>query len=75
MMPVVVIAGSAGALVPLRRIIAALPDPCAGSVYVVIHIGFHPSVLPSLLKEVCRLPVAFAEDGGEVEAGHIYGLM
>jgi two-component system chemotaxis response regulator CheB len=72
MMPIVVIAGSTGALAPLRWIIAALPDPCAGAVFVVIHIGPNPSVLPSLLREVYHLPVVFAQNGTEIEAGHIY---
>ena len=72
MIPIVVIAGSAGALAPLRRIIAALPDPCMAAVFVVIHIGSNPSVLPSLLREVCHLPVEFAEDGAAIAAGHIY---
>jgi two-component system chemotaxis response regulator CheB len=72
MIPIVVIAGSAGALAPLRRIVATLPDPCAAAVFVVIHIGPNPSVLPSLLQKVCRLPVAFARNGTEIEGGHIY---
>jgi two-component system chemotaxis response regulator CheB len=72
MMAIVVIAGSAGALAPLRRIIAVLPEPCAAAVFVVIHIGPNPSVLPSLLQRVCRLPVEFAQDGAVIEAGHVY---
>lgn len=46
---VVVIAASAGGLDPLRRIIAALPVPCTAAVFVVMHIGPYPSVLPHLL--------------------------
>jgi two-component system chemotaxis response regulator CheB len=69
---IVVIAASAGGLEPLRRIIAALPVPCTASVFVVMHIGSHPSVLPSLLARAGALPAAFAEDGASIEAGHIY---
>jgi two-component system chemotaxis response regulator CheB len=67
---IVVIAGSAGGLVPLRRIVATLPVPCAAAIFVVMHIGSQRSMLPSLLKG----PIAgtFAQDGDLMQAGHIY---
>ena len=68
---VVVIGASAGGFEPLRRIIAALAVPCTASVYVVMHIGSKPSVLPSLLDRP-GLPAGFAQDGTLIEAGHIY---
>ena len=67
-----VIAASAGGLNPLRRIIAALPTPCAAAVFVVMHIGPHRSVLPCVLSGSGRLTAAFAQDGELIEGGHIY---
>jgi two-component system chemotaxis response regulator CheB len=67
---IVVIAASAGGLDPLRRIIAALPVPCSAAVFVVVHIGPHPSVLPTLLSG--QHAAIFGQDGALIEAGHIY---
>jgi two-component system, chemotaxis family, protein-glutamate methylesterase/glutaminase len=68
---IVVIAGSAGGLDPLRQIIAALPVPCSASVFVVMHIGPNRSVLPSLLTRP-GLPASFAKDYAPIEPGHVY---
>jgi two-component system chemotaxis response regulator CheB len=70
MIRIVVIAASAGGLQPLRRIIAALPVPCTAAIFVALHIGPHPSLLPSLLAG--RHPAAFARDLDLIEAGRIY---
>jgi two-component system chemotaxis response regulator CheB len=50
MIGIVVIAASAGGLAPLRQIIATLPVPWSAAVFVVMHIGPHPSMLPGLLS-------------------------
>jgi two-component system chemotaxis response regulator CheB len=68
---IIVIAGSAGGLKPLRHILAELPVPCAAAVFVVMHIGPYPSVLPLLLDRA-DFPAAFASDGDPIVAGHIY---
>lgn len=72
MISVVVIAASAGGFDPLRRIVAALPVPCPAAVFIVVHIGPHRSVLPSLLSSSGQHPATFAHDGAPIEAGHIY---
>jgi two-component system, chemotaxis family, protein-glutamate methylesterase/glutaminase len=72
MIGIVVIAASAGGLVPLRRIIAALPVPWSAAVFVVMHIGSHPSKLPGLLSSSGLWPASFARDGVLIEAGHVY---
>ena len=72
MVGIVVIAASAGGLGPLRSIIAALPAPCTAAVFVVVHIGSNPSILPCLLGHAGPLPAAFAHDGDAIEAGRIY---
>jgi CheB methylesterase len=56
----------------LRRIVAALPTPCLGSIFIVQNVGNRPSVLPSLLTSSSRLTAAFPADGTPIEAGHIY---
>ena len=63
MSAIVVIAGSAGALPALREISAALPASTKASVFVVMHIGRNPSILPTLLGQPGPLPAAFAKDG------------
>ena len=37
-----------------------------------MHIGRHPSHLPSLLQAAGALPATFADDGVFIKAGHIY---
>jgi two-component system, chemotaxis family, protein-glutamate methylesterase/glutaminase len=69
---IVVIAASAGGLIPLRRIIATLPVPWSAAVFVVMHIGPHPSKLPYLLSSSGLWPASFARDGVLIEAGHVY---
>jgi len=67
----VVIAASAGSVAPLRHIVATLPIPCLGSIFIVLHIGSRPSMLPSILGRG-GLPASFGQDGARIEAGHIY---
>ena len=69
---VVVIAASAGGLAPLRAIIKALRDGCKTSTFIVVHIGSHPSNLPSLLTFSGGPPASFAQDGEIIEGGRIY---
>ena len=71
MVRIVVIGASEGGHEPLRRVIAALPVPCAAAVFVVLHIGPHGSLLPSLLDRA-DIPTVFAHDGAAIQAGHIY---
>ena len=69
---IIVIGASSGGLKPLRRIIAALPIPCTASVFIVMHLGNHPSILPSVLAASTRLNVSFAKDGSPRQPGRIY---
>jgi two-component system chemotaxis response regulator CheB len=71
MSAIVLIAASAGGLDPLRRIVAKLREPCAASVFIVMHVGAQRSVLPSLLSRP-GIPASFAVDGASIEPGHIY---
>jgi two-component system chemotaxis response regulator CheB len=69
---IVVIAASAGGLDPLRRIMAAVPIPCAAAIFVVMHIGSQRSMLPCLLSDSGQLGATFAQDGALIQTGHIY---
>jgi two-component system, chemotaxis family, protein-glutamate methylesterase/glutaminase len=69
---IIVIGASSGGLNPLRRIIAALPIPCTASVFIVMHLGNHPSILPSVLAASTSLNVSFAKDGSPIQPGRIY---
>ena len=71
MHPIVVIGASEGGLKTLLHIFAALPASCAASVFVVMHIGSSPSILPSLLGHAGRT-VKFPQDSTLIEAGHVY---
>ena len=51
---------------------AALPFPCTAAIFVIMHIGSNPSILPELLASKGKHPVVFAQDGMLIEAGHIY---
>lgn len=69
---IVVVAVSTGGLSPLRRIIEALPRNCSASVFVAMHSGAFPSILPEILGWHGRINVSFAEDGALIEAAHVY---
>jgi two-component system, chemotaxis family, protein-glutamate methylesterase/glutaminase len=69
---IVVIGASAGGFGPVVQILAALPETCALTIFVVMHIGNRPSALPTVLGRAGRLPASFAEDGAAIESGRIY---
>jgi two-component system chemotaxis response regulator CheB len=69
---IVVIATSRGGLEPLREIVSALPANSTAAVFVVMHIGPHPSILPRLLQRADGPPASFAQDGAAIEPGRIY---
>lgn len=69
---IVVVGVSTGGLEPLRRIIEALPRECGASVFVVMHSGASPSILPQILGWHGRIEVSFAVDGALIEAAHVY---
>lgn len=67
----VVVGASAGGVVALRQLAAALPADFAAPMLVVQHIGANESVLPELIGSDCRLSVAHATDGEALRAGTI----
>ena len=69
---ITVIGSSAGGIAVLREIIAALPDDYAAAAFVVIHLAPEaPSVLPTLLNRISRIPVSVVESGARIRPGTV----
>jgi two-component system chemotaxis response regulator CheB len=70
---IIVIGGSAGALDPLRRMVAELPSELAASLFVVLHRpAYLDDMLRNLLSGSSKLPVRMPSDGEELESGTVY---
>jgi len=70
---IVVIGGSAGAIVALKKILRDLPAELAASIFVVIHTNpDNPSVLPEVLSRAGRLQANATPDGAPIHPGQIY---
>jgi two-component system, chemotaxis family, protein-glutamate methylesterase/glutaminase len=70
--PLVVIGGSAGAIRPLREVLAGLPAGLPATVCVVIHMpDDSPSALARVLARAGAMDATFADDGLPLEAGRI----
>lgn len=70
---VVVIAGSAGSLAPLKTIIGALPKETDAAYLVLVHRSAEPPfMLASILGQRARLPVDYAKSGKLLLAGRVY---
>lgn len=67
----VVIGTSTGGVDALRTLVGTLPAKFPAAVLVVMHVGHHDSILPSLLAGSTRLPVRHARDGDVLEPGRI----
>lgn len=72
MSKLIVIGASAGGVFALRRLAAGLSADLPVPVLVVLHVGTHPSVLPTLLSASGALPASHARDRQRMEPGHIY---
>lgn len=68
---IIVIGASTGGVEALRLLVAGLPSGLRPAVLVVMHIGAHDSILPSLLGRTSVLPVRQARHGDLVEAGRV----
>jgi two-component system chemotaxis response regulator CheB len=70
---IVAIASSAGGVEALSCVLSELPAAFPVPIVVVQHLApDHPSVLADILRRRCRLPVKQAEEGDQLEAGHVY---
>lgn len=71
--PVVATGASAGGVVALPEVLAALPPDYPAAVVIVQHLGAHfRSYLAAVLARGCRLPVRQAEDGDVLRPGVVY---
>lgn len=68
----IVVGASAGGVEALSRLAATLPADLNAAVFVVLHIGAHPSELPSLLAAAGPLPAKHADNDETVSMGRIY---
>ena len=70
---IVVIGGSAGALVPLRSIVSSFPEDLPATVFVVLHLAPDaPSFIPQILNRNGGLTARHPEDGERIEKGVVY---
>lgn len=70
---VVAIAASAGGMTALRTVLAELPADLPASVVIVQHLDpRHRSLLADILSRHCRLPVAEAREGDQLQLGRVY---
>lgn len=70
---IIVVGGSAGASLVLRRIFAELPADLEASVFAVTHFQSRgPEALRELLTSTSGLPIDVAIDGQPIECGRVY---
>ncbi|WP_423196318.1 MULTISPECIES: chemotaxis protein CheB [unclassified Cupriavidus] len=72
MRDVIVLGGSRGAFAVLRQLAGALPGGLQAAVFLVLHIGKHPTQLAELLTSWGPVPATFARDGETWETGRVY---
>ena len=68
---IIVIGTSSGGLAALREFLAELPSDLNAAVFVTMHIGDQPSVLPTLLTQTSPLPIGFAVNEERVQMGRV----
>lgn len=69
---IIVIGASSGGVEALKTLVHGLSPDLPAAVFIVLHVGAHPSILPDILQSVSALPVSHAIDNGRIENGNIY---
>ena len=69
---IIVIGASVGGVEGLSKLVAGLAPDLPAAVFVVLHIGNHPSVLPEILTHAGPLPAVHPSSGQRIERGKIY---
>jgi two-component system, chemotaxis family, protein-glutamate methylesterase/glutaminase len=69
---IIVIGGSSGATTPLKEILSRLPADVPAAVFVVVHIPPGSVNILSTTIGASRLPVQEAQNGLEIQHGHVY---
>lgn len=69
---IIVIGASSGGIQALEILVRGLSPDLPAAVFVVLHVGAHPSILPDILRRVSTVPVIHATDKARIENGKIY---
>ncbi|TMC86186.1 MAG: chemotaxis protein CheB [Chloroflexi bacterium] len=70
---IIAIAASAGGVGALTQVLGQLPETLGAIIVVVQHVDpRHRSLMPQVIGRQSRLPVVHAEEGAQLERGHIY---
>ena len=70
---IIVIGGSSGATIPLKKILGRLPADLPAAVFIVLHVPARGiGILSTVASAVTRLPVRQAENGMTIENGTVY---
>jgi two-component system chemotaxis response regulator CheB len=69
---IIVVATSTGGVDALKQVFSVLPADLPASVFVVLHIGAQPSILPAILQNSTALPVRHPTDGETFADSTIY---
>ena len=69
---IIVIGASSGGVEALRTLVAGLPADLPAAVFVVLHIGNHPSSLPEILNKAGPLFAIHPPSGAPIVHGNIY---
>jgi two-component system chemotaxis response regulator CheB len=72
MASLVVVGASQGGVEAIHRLVGDLPADFPAAILVVVHVGLGPSMLPSILNDLRKLPASHAVAGQLIERGHIY---
>ena len=69
---IVVIGASSGGVEALRVLVAGLPANLPAAIFVVLHVGSNPSIMPEILSKAGPLPASHPESGAPIVFGNIY---
>lgn len=69
---IIVIGASAGGVEALSTLVAGLPAGLRAAVFVVLHIGNNPSILPEILTKAGPIPAIHPPSGELIVRGKIY---
>lgn len=69
---IIVIGASAGGVEAVKHLVSGLSPDLPAAVFIVLHIGAYPSILPEILRSAGPLPAEHAIDDARIENGRIY---
>ena len=69
---IIVVGASSGGVEALKTLVQGLAPDLPAAVFIVLHVGAHPSILPDILNRSGALPVSHAIDMARIENGKIY---